>query len=141
MLSVFRSAGLSDSLSEYFAASMQLLDPEVRHALFDIRNRPVYTKVRNSPPTRYAKGALVSNSLLADGCLIRGHVENSIIFRGVTIGENTTVKNSIIMQDSVISEGSSLNCVIIDKNVVVKENRTLSGHETLPFYVPKNTII
>lgn len=129
------------SLSEYFAASMQLLDPEVRHALFDVRNRPVYTKVRNSPPTRYAKGALVSNSLLADGCVIRGHVENSIIFRGVTIGENTTVKNSIIMQDSVISEGSSLNCVIIDKNVVVKENITLSGHETLPFYVPKNTII
>lgn len=129
------------SLAEYFSASMQLLDPEVRHALFHVKNRPVYTKVRNSSPTRYAHGSFVSNSLLADGCLVKGHVENSIIFRGVTIGENAVVKNSIIMQDCVISSGSCLNCVILDKNVVIKEDRSLSGHETMPFYIPKYSVI
>lgn len=129
------------SLSEYFACSMQLLDPDVRKALFGIKNRPVYTKIRNSPPTRYTAGSFVSNSLLADGCVISGTVENSIIFRGVTVRSGAVVRNSIVMQDSVIGAGASLNCAVLDKNVVIKDNVVLSGHESLPFYVPKNSIV
>ncbi|MBQ3870741.1 MAG: glucose-1-phosphate adenylyltransferase subunit GlgD [Clostridia bacterium] len=129
------------SLSEYFSCSLDLLDPKVRNALFGVKNRPIYTKIRNSPPTRYSDGVTVSDSLFADGCLISGHVENSIIFRGVTIGKGAVVKNSIIMQDSVISAGAEINCSVLDKNVVVKEGVRLSGHASLPFYVPKNTIV
>lgn len=129
------------SLAEYFSCSMELLDPEVRSALFEVENRPVYTKVRNSPPTRYIVGSKVKNSLIADGCVIRGTVENSIIFRGATICENSVVKNSIVMQDCTVGKNSSLNCTVLDKNVFIKENRTLSGHTTLPFFVPKNSNI
>ena len=129
------------SLAEYFSCSLELLDPSVRNALFGIKNRPIYTKIRNSPPTRYTDGASVSNSLFADGCLISGHGENSIIFRGVTIGKGAVVKNSIIMQDSVIGADAEINCSVLDKNVVVKDGVRLSGHFTLPFYVPKNTIV
>lgn len=129
------------SLSEYFTCSMELLDPKVRHALLEVKDRPVYTKVRNSPPTRYSKCSFVKNSLLADGCVVCGHVENSIIFRGVTVSEGAVIKNSIVMQGSFIGKNSSLNCVILDKNVVVKDERILSGHQTIPFYVPKNSNI
>ncbi|MBP5208851.1 MAG: glucose-1-phosphate adenylyltransferase subunit GlgD [Clostridia bacterium] len=129
------------SLAEYFACSMQLLDPEVRRTLFKVKNRPVYTKVRNSPPTRYTAGSFVSNSLLADGCVISGTVENSIIFRGVTVRPGAVVRNSIVMQDTVIGSGASLNCTVLDKNVIIKDGVTLSGHESYPFYVPKNSIV
>ena len=129
------------SLSEYFTCSMELLDPAVRHALLEVKNRPVYTKVRNSPPTRYTEGSFVKNSLLADGCVISGHVENSIIFRGVTVSAGAVVKNSIVMQSSFIGKNCSLNCAILDKNVVIKDDRILSGHQTIPFYVPKNSIV
>lgn len=125
------------SLASYFSISMQLLSPEVRQGLFGIKHRPIMTKVRNSPPARYAEGARVSNSLVADGCVIEGEVTDSILFRGVKVGKGTVIKNSILLQDTYIGENCNLGCVITDKNVVIRDNRNLSGHETMPFFIEK----
>ena len=127
------------SINDYYSCSMDLLKPEIRHALFSERNRPVLTKVRNSSPASYIEGALVRNSLIADGCVIEGTVENSILFRGVKVGKNTHIKNSIIMQDTITGENVYLNCVITDKNVVIRDGRVLSGHETRPFFLDKGS--
>ena len=127
------------SLSDYFRCSMDLLDPEIRNSLFAVRNRPVFTKVRNSAPTSYVTGAIVRNSLIADGCVIEGTVENSILFRGVKVGKNTLIKNSIILQDTITGENVYHNCVITDKNVVIRDGRVLSGHETKPFFIDKKS--
>ena len=126
------------SLESYFACSMQLLTDEARNGLFYVKNRPILTKVRNSAPTKYSEGANVKNSLVADGCVIEGTVENSILFRGVKVGKGTVVKNSILMQDTYTGSDVSLNCVITDKNAVIRDGRTLSGHESLPFFIGKN---
>ncbi|MBE6586469.1 MAG: glucose-1-phosphate adenylyltransferase subunit GlgD, partial [Ruminococcaceae bacterium] len=126
------------SLESYFACSMQLLTDEARKGLFYVKNRPILTKVRNSAPTKYNEGASVKNSLIADGCIIEGTVENSILFRGVKVGKGTVVKNSILMQDTYTGSDVSLNCVITDKNVMIRDGRTLSGHETMPFFIGKN---
>lgn len=128
------------SLAEYFSCSMELLLPENRRALFNIKDRPVLTKVRNSPPTKYSIGSSVKNSLIADGCIIDGVVENSIIFRGVKVSKGAVVKNSILMQDCIIGN-ASLNCMVLDKNVVVRDGRTLSGHNTKPFYIEKGSMV
>ena len=130
-----------NSLSSFFAANMELLKPEVRAQLFEMPYHPVYTKVRSSAPTKYRAGAMVSNSLIADGCVIEGTVENSIIFRGVNVARGTVIKNSIVMQDSIIGKDVVLNCVIADKNTVIRDGRKLSGHETLPFFIDKGVII
>ena len=130
-----------NSLSSFFSSNMDLLKPDVRAQLFEMPYHPVYTKVRSSAPTKYLEGAMVSNSLIADGCIIEGKVENSIIFRGVHIARGATVKNSILMQDTIVSKDVSLNCVITDKNAVIRDGRTLSGHETLPFFIDKGVII
>ncbi len=126
------------SLERYFACSMELLTDEARSGLFSVKNRPILTKVRNSAPTKYNEGANVKNSFIADGCVIEGTVENSILFRGVKVGKGTVVKNSILMQDTYTGSDVSLNCVITDKNVVIRDGRTLSGHETMPFFIGKN---
>ncbi len=129
------------SMEEYFSSSMKLLGSEAREGLFGIKNHPILTKVRNSAPTRYCDGASVKNSVVADGCLIEGTVENSIIFRGVKVARGAVVKNSILFQDTYVCEGASLNCVIADKNVTIKDGRTLSGHESMPFYIGKNVTV
>ena len=129
------------SLESYFKISMQLLEDDARHSLFAVPNRQIYTKLRNSAPVKYANGAKVKNSLVADGCVIEGTVENSILFRGVHVGRGTVVRNSILLQDSYVGTNVNLNCVITDKNVVIKDNRNLSGHETMPFFIEKGTMV
>ena len=129
------------SLDKYYKCSMDLLNPEIKADIFGIRNRPVFTKVKNFVPAKYLGDSKVKNSLIADGCVIEGTVENSIIFRGVKVGKGAVVKNCILMQNTYVGDNSSLNCVICDKNVVIKNGRNLSGHETHPFSVGKGTVI
>ncbi len=129
------------SLESYFANSLKLLEPDVRRGLFGDGKMPIYTKLRNSAPTRYADGARVVNSYVADGCVIEGTVENSIIFRGVKVGRGTVVKNCVLLQDTLTGNNVQLNCVITDKNAVICDGRVLSGHTTMPFFVPKGVMV
>ncbi len=129
------------SLESYFTNSLRLLEPDVRKGLFGEEKMPIYTKLRNSAPTRYAEGAKVVNSYVADGCVIEGTVENSIIFRGVKVGRGTVVKNCVLLQDTFTGNNVQLNCVITDKNAVICDGRVLSGHTTMPFFVPKGVMV
>jgi len=128
------------SLQTYYNANLALLDPVARHNLFP-RGLPVYTKVKDDAPARYGLKAKVSNSLLADGCLIEGEVEDSVIFRGVTIGKGAKVKNSVVLQGTNISDGCSLDCVITDKGVQIGEGRVLAGFSTYPVYISKGAVV
>lgn len=127
------------TLNKYYEESMNFLNKDVREEVF--RHANVYTKVKDSVPTKYGDNSVVKNSLIADGCQIEGEVYNSIIFRGVKVGRGTVVKNSILMQNTITGENITLNCVIADKNVVIKDGRMLSGHETHPFFISKGTVI
>lgn len=126
-----------DSMAAYYKHNMELLDKEVRDELFGARD--IYTKVRDSAPSKYGENAVVKNSLISDGCVIEGVVENSILFRGVKIGKGAVVRNSIVMQDNIIGENTTLDCVITDKNVVVSDRRHLSGCAELPYFIQKGT--
>lgn len=129
-----------DSLKSFYDANMALLDLNNRSELF-CRKRPVYTKVRDEVPAIYGLGAAVKNSLVADGCKIEGTVENSILFRGVTIGKDAVVKNSIIMQGAYIGSGATLNSVIMDKISIIKPDKSLCGTNTFPVYVGKGIVV
>ena len=126
-----------DSLANYYKYNMMLLDKNVRNQLFGARD--VYTKVRDSAPSKYGMNALVKNSLISDGCVIEGIVENSILFRGVKVAKGAVVRNSIVMQDTSIGSNAVLNCVITDKNVQITDRKVLSGCETLPYYIQKGS--
>ena len=128
------------SLKSFYASNMELLSQDVRKALF-LKERPIYTKVRDEPPARYGLSASASNSFVADGAVIEGRVENSIIFRGAKIGKDAVVKNSIIMQGSTIGEGANLDYVITDKNVLIKDSRILMGFATYPVFIAKGSIV
>ena len=127
--------GTLDSVQSYYNISMSLLEKDNRKKLF---SNPVSTKERDDMPTRYGTESSLKNSLVADGCIIEGKVENCIVFKGVKIGKDTVVKNSILMQDTVIGDGAKINCVIADKNVSIKNDAELSGADTFPICLTKN---
>ncbi len=144
-MQVYKHTGYSASISsfeQYFQTSMELLDnEEIRNSLFAVEERPIFTKVRNSAPTKYVGSSCVTDSLIADGCIIEGEVDNCILFRGVKIGHGAVVKNSILFQDTIVSDNVYLNCVVTDKNAVIRDGRVLSGHESMPIYVEKGRMI
>ena len=127
-----------NSVAGYMQTSMMFLDPEFRSRIFE---KPVYTKNKDSVPTRYYEGCYVNHSMIADGCRIEGTVENSIISRGVRVAKNAIVKNSIVMQNTEIMRDVVLDHVILDKDVIVREYRSLSGHATYPVIVEKGSIV
>lgn len=123
-------------MRSFFEENMKLLDDENLDRLF-ISKRPIYTKVRDDNPTRYIKGATVKNVMAADGCLIEGHVENCVLFKGVQIEKGAVVKNCVIMQDTVIKAGANVEYVVADKDVTIGSNVELKGSSTFPIYIAK----
>ena len=129
-----------DSVQSYFKFNLATLDTDVRHRLFP-EDKPVYTKVRDELPARYMDDAWVLNSMVADGCIINGMVEHSVLFRGVKIDKGAHVKNCIIMQDCHIEEGVQLENCILDKQAVIKHDGKLIGPSAYPIVISKNMII
>lgn len=132
--------GRIDSIRTYYDNNMKMLDPAVRSEIFDGKYR-IYTKVKDQVPTKYLDEAEVKNSLVADGCIIDGIVENSIIFRGVRIGKGAVVKNCIVMQNTVIQDNCDLENVVIDKECTLRSGKRLIGQPNYPFILPKRTLI
>ena len=127
------------SISSYFEENMKLLDDENLDALFN--GNTIYTKVRDDNPTRYITGAKVNNVMVADGCVIEGEVENSILFRGVKVAKGAKVSNCILMQDTVVGEGAKLEYIITDKDVTVTEGKDLKGTDSYPVYITKHSVV
>ena len=126
-------------MKSYFDENMKLLEEDNLKGLFGPGQ--VYTKIRDDNPTRYIKGAKVSNVMAADGCVIEGEVENSVLFRGVKIAKGAKVKNCVLMQDTVVGEGASLEYVITDKDVTITSGKSLTGTDSFQVYVAKKQTV
>ena len=129
-----------DSVQSYFRFNMDVLNTDVRRELF-AADKPVFTKVRDEMSARYGENPNVTNSLVADGCIIEGTVENSVLFRGVRIAADAHVKNCIIMQDGQVHAGAYIENCILDKQAVIKRNAKLIGPEAYPIVIAKNVVI
>lgn len=132
--------GIVNTIASYYEHSMNLLNPDVWSELF-FQPGLIYTKIKDEPPTKYMKHAQVGNSLIANGCVIDGKVENSILFRGVKVHKGATLKNCIVMQNGEIHAGTSIVNAILDKEVVVEKGRELRGDLSAPFIAAKRKVI
>lgn len=122
-------------LSSYFEENIKLLDDANLDALFS--GNTIRTKIRDDNPTRYIKGAKAVNTMAADGCMIEGTVENSVLFRGVKVGKGAVVKNCVLMQDTVIEAGANVEYLVTDRDVTVTEGKEIKGSDTYPVYIVK----
>lgn len=128
-----------NSISSYYKANMGMLNLKTTKELF-FSNGPIYTKIKDEPPTKYSDKSKVKNSIIADGCVIEGIVENSVISRGVVVHTGAEIKNCIILQNCEIKENSKLFNVIMDKNVIVDKGRQLNGDEEFPLVIEKRAL-
>lgn len=127
--------GHISDMKSYFDENMKLLKDENLDGLFGVS--PIYTKIRDDNPTRYIDGAKAQNVMAADGCIIEGEVENSVLFRGVKIKKGAKVRNCVLMQDTVVEANADVEYIISDKNVTISEGKQVKGTDTFPVYVAK----
>ncbi|MBR2187910.1 MAG: glucose-1-phosphate adenylyltransferase subunit GlgD [Eubacterium sp.] len=132
-------AALTDFKS-YFTANLELLDPDAQNQLFSAQ-WPIYTDTSDFCPTHYFSGASAKNSLISNGCVIRGTVENSIVGRGAVIEEGAVIKNSLIMAHSHIGKGIHLEYQLIDKWADVLHVDEIIGTPDKLGYVRREDII
>ena len=126
-------------MKSYFEENMKLLKEENLNALFS--GNQIYTKIRDDIPTRYINGSKAQNVMVADGCVIEGDVENSILFRGVHIGKGAKVKNCVLMQDTIVEDNASVEYVITDKDVTITEGKSLTGNDSFQVFVAKGQTV
>lgn len=128
--------GCLNSLSEYFRVNMELKNANMAKELFR-PDWPIHTKTSDSCPTRFSEDAEVHGSLFANGSVIEGNVENSIISRNVTICKGAEVKDSIILPGAYIGQNAKLDHAIVDKYAIVHHVKKLEGTDEEPVYVKR----
>ena len=142
-INVYQFPGIAlfnETIEEYFRNSLSLIDNRTRHDLFGY-NHPVYTRVRDRVPSYYGENCEVEDCVVADGCILEGEVEDSILFRNVTICEGAEVEDCIIMNDSIVGEDAELKYVILDKNVTVRPGAKLIGTSSNPIIIKRGETV
>ncbi len=104
----------------YWESNMDLLDKDNTLGLHD-RSWRIYTRNLNLPPQFVAKGAVVNNSMLNEGVVVRGTVENSIISCGVIVEEGAVVTDSVILTNAHIKANAKVHKAVVLENVVIEE--------------------
>ena len=130
----------NESEEEYYHNTLALLNKEVRADIFG-GNHPVWTKVRDRVPCYYGEEVEMENVLVADGCILEGKVENSVLFRQVIVEEGAEIENCIIMNDCIVGEDAELKYVILDKEVTVKAGAKLCGTKEHPVVIKKGETV
>ena len=111
------------TVASLWDANMDLLDHNLK---LDLRG--IYSKNPMMPPHYVSEDAKLQNSLVADGCVVEGDVENSILFAGVTIEKGARVDYSIIMPNTVVKAGADIRYSIVSENTVIGCNAKIGGN-------------
>lgn len=123
-----------DSLEHFVEYSFELLDYRYAHQLF-LKDWPIYTITRDTTPTLYGVKSNIRDSFIANGAIVEGRVEHSIISRNVKVGRGAVIKNSIILADTAIGENAVINNAVIDKYCFVAAGVKVEGAKGAPKYI------
>jgi len=115
--------GYTRTIDEYWRANMDLLGDNPKISLCDwgIRTNLEHRNIRDCQPLRVGNEAVIDNSLVYNGCIVEGRVENSVLFPGVHIGKGAVVRDSVLFFDVSVAKDAALSKVVSDVNVVVGE--------------------
>lgn len=122
----FRDVGTVESL---FEANMDLIKNPQFLKLHEYKDWPIYTKSSNLPPHHIQGDSSIKNSLISDGCLVNGMIQNAIISSGTFIDVETKLKNVIVFQNATINKHCDIENAIILENTVILEGTKLHFDE------------
>ncbi len=118
----WKDVGTIDSLWE---ANMDLLGDDPTFSMNDETRGKIYSRSSVSPPQFVGSGALISNSIITEGCKIYGTVINSVLSHGVTVEKGAVVRDSIIMANTYIGKDTAVDYSILDENITVGDGATI----------------
>ncbi len=106
------------TIDSYWSTSLDLLGPSPALNLYSDK-WPILTKSEERPPVKIGPQAKIVNSMVSNGCIVRGLVVNSVLSPGVYVSPGAVVQDSVVMNDAWIGPGARLDRVVVDKKVVV----------------------
>ncbi len=111
----WKDVGTIQSLWE---ANMDLLKLDNKLNLYD-REWKIYSQNEVRPAHYIGENAKIINSLIVEGCIINGKVENSVLSQGVYVGKNTVIIDSVIMPNVQIGDNVRIEKSIIGNNAII----------------------
>ncbi len=106
------------TLDAYYEANMDLTGERPTFNLYSAR-WPLRTFQRPLPPVKYISSGCARESLVCDGCIIKGSVSSSILSPGVTVEKGAVVERSVLMDGVFVGSGSHVRNAIIDKHTII----------------------
>jgi glucose-1-phosphate adenylyltransferase len=124
----------SRTLDEYYAFHRDLLGaaPAVDLSAWAVRSNAIAGRTAPPPPARFLPVARVANSLVSNGCVIEGTVENSVLSPGVRVGKGAVVRDSVLWDDGVVEEGAQVTGVLADEMVTLGRGCQVGVGEIVP---------
>lgn len=133
------------TIDSYYNTNMELLNPDSPFNIFE-ENMRVFSNSNIYPPHYIGPDAVVENSLVCNGCRVRGeihhsilsfdvHIEDgarvtdSILLPGAKIGKNARIFRSIIGEQSVIGEDTVLGSPDSQEITVIGDNETIAASQ------------
>ena len=112
------------TLTSLWEANMDLLGNPPAFDLYD-RDFRIFYRHEAYPPHRIGAGSSIKNSMITEGCVIEGTVENSVLANGVIVEKGAVVRDCVIMSDVRIGAGATLEYAIVDSGTVIGENSVI----------------
>lgn len=132
----WKDVGTLESLWE---ANMDLIDPDSELNIQDQSWR-IYSVNHTRPPQYITELAKVHDSLIVEGCVIRGEVHHSVLSMGVQIGKGAVVRDSIIMSNSIIGDNCVIDRAMIGENCRVADGQHIGNGQTIEV-VPESSVV
>ncbi|HOA15544.1 MAG TPA: glucose-1-phosphate adenylyltransferase [Bacillota bacterium] len=109
------------TIESYYDAHMDLLGES---PVFDIcgHEKRLLSKSPVMPPHYIGDRAKIRNSIVTDGCVIEGRVENSILSAGARVGAGAVVRNSILLPGAKVAAGAVVGRAILGEGSLIEEN-------------------
>ena len=88
---------------------------------------PISSRSPVCPPHYTGENARIIHSIVTEGCVIDGHIENSVLSSSVTVGKGARVLYSVLMPGAVVEDGAAVEYAIVGENTVVGVNAHIGG--------------
>jgi len=116
----------------YWETNLEMAQPVPPLDLYD-PDWVIHTRDQERPPVKIGPQGRVVNSLVSNGCVIRGTVEHSVLSPGVYVSPGAVVREAVILNDTWIGPGAMIDTAILDADAVVGPSATVGyGDDNTP---------
>lgn len=106
------------TVDAYWQTSMELVSGNSALKLYDLA-WTIRTRSQERPPVKAGPQTIIHESMVCNGCIVRGQVVRSVLSPGVYVSPGAVVRESVVMQDTWIGPGAVVDHAIVDKNVII----------------------